>query len=256
MVLLSISAAKVGFGIRLAYMDIIFKRDVPSFDDIDPKATGNGTDAMSGVNEIETGLGEKLGIALQMISTIITAFAMAFFKQWKLTLVVSTVIPITVLAVILTVIVEVSMDKKTLHLLKSAENIAKEALTNIRDIFASTAEETMSSKYNELLQSAMRAEYKRAPALGVQYSFEYFFMFCGYSLSFWYGSLLYTKGEAKVGSLSRMSIHSVYSSFRSLKLSHYCFSALMKLTNPRVFFCVMIASSSMTAFHNSGPNTK
>jgi ATP-binding cassette subfamily B (MDR/TAP) protein 1 len=201
MVSLSAAAGKIGFGIRLAYVASVFKRDVQSFDNIDKQSDNNGTDTISGVDDIENGIGEKLGIAVQMISTIVTAFAVAFSKQWKLTLVVSTVIPLTVIAVVITVIAEVLIDKRALNLQRSAEQIASEAFANIRDVFASTAEDSMIRKYSHLIESAQKILYHKAPALGVQYSFEYFFMFCGYSLSFWYGSKLYSQGEAEVGAL-------------------------------------------------------
>jgi ATP-binding cassette subfamily B (MDR/TAP) protein 1 len=212
---LSVAAAKVGFGIRLAYVESVFKRDVHSFDNIDKQSDHNGTDTTSGVDDIESGIGEKLGIVVQMISTIVTAFAVAFSKQWKLTLVVSTVIPVTVIAVVLTVIVEVVIDKRALNLQRSAEQIASEALANIRDVLASTAEDNMIRKYSHLIESALNILYHKAPALGIQYSFEYFFMFCGYSLSFWYGSKLYSQGEAEVGDLI------TYVSFLSAFLSYF-----------------------------------
>jgi hypothetical protein len=71
---LSVAAAKVGFDIRLAYVESAFKRDVHSFDNIDKQSDHNGADTTSGVDDIESGIGEKLGIVVQMISTIVTAF--------------------------------------------------------------------------------------------------------------------------------------------------------------------------------------
>jgi ATP-binding cassette subfamily B (MDR/TAP) protein 1 len=122
-------------------------------------------------------------------------------RQWKLALVVSTVIPITVLAVGVTVLIDVRMDRKVQKVLEAASNIARDALANIRDIAASTAETSIFRQYDQLLLKAIEYGKKQAPAIGLQLSFEVFFVCCGYSLSFWYGTLLFSREEASIGSI-------------------------------------------------------
>jgi len=118
-----------------------------------------------------------------------------------LTLVVSTMIPLTVLTVAVSVIIDVRLERRILEIYEATSNIAKNALGNIRDIFASTAEASIFAQYDQLLVQANKLGYKKAPAAAFQYSFELFFLCCGYSLAFWYGSMLYSRGGVSIGSI-------------------------------------------------------
>jgi len=122
-------------------------------------------------------------------------------RHWKLTLVVSTMIPLTVLTVAVSVIIDVRLERRILEIYEATSNIAKDALGNIRDIFASTAEASIFAQYDQLLLQANKLGYKKAPAAAFQYSFELFFLCCGYSLAFWYGSMLYSRGGVSIGSI-------------------------------------------------------
>lgn len=118
-----------------------------------------------------------------------------------MTLVVSTMIPLTVLTVAVSVIIDVRLERRILEIYEATSNIAKDALGNIRDIFASTAEASIFAQYDKLLVQANKLGYKKAPAAAFQYSFELFFLCCGYSLAFWYGSMLYSRGGVSIGSI-------------------------------------------------------
>ena len=50
---------------------------------------------VSDVEQIEVGLGEKLSAVLQNVFTFIAGFAVAFSVGWRLALVVTAVIPLT-----------------------------------------------------------------------------------------------------------------------------------------------------------------
>lgn len=76
-----------------------------------------------------------------------------------------------------------------------ANSLAEMSFASIREIVAYTAHATFADLYDSYVEKARRFGVKKALPLGIQYSFEYFFMFCGYSLSFWYGFLLYKRNE-------------------------------------------------------------
>jgi len=118
-----------------------------------------------------------------------------------LTLVVFTMISLIVLTVAVFVIIDVRLERRILEIYEATSNIAKDVLGNIRDIFASTAEASIFAQYDQLLLQANKLGYKKASAVAFQYSFELFFLCCGYSLAFWYGSMLYSRGGVSIGSI-------------------------------------------------------
>jgi ATP-binding cassette, subfamily B (MDR/TAP), member 1 len=122
-------------------------------------------------------------------------------RQWKLSLVVYTIIPLTMAAVAATVAVDVKLEVKLRQGLESGSSLARDALANVRDVFSCTAESHIISQYDALLQRAMQFGFKKAPAIGLQYCSELFFVSIGYTLSFWYGTKLYSDGEGSIGGI-------------------------------------------------------
>lgn len=129
------------------------------------------------------------------------SFAKYFLSQWKLGLVVSTMIPLTIVTVGITVVVDIRLENLIQQVIQKASNVAKDALGNIRDIFSCTAEADVLFQYDKLMESAMKIGFRKAPIIGLQYSFELFFVTCGYALSFWYGSKLYSAGGVSIGNI-------------------------------------------------------
>lgn len=221
MLLFTITAADIGFNLRVKVVDVVLEPEISTIDSINSKSVGGATEMIQTISKVEIGLGDQLGQAFQLTSAIVSSFIIAFARsvyypwvlrwepwlisrsrQWKLTLVVSTVIPLTVLTVAISVIMDVRLERRILETYESTSSIAKDALANIRDVFASTAEASIFAQYDQLLRKAIKLGYKKAPAAAFQYSFELFFLCCGYALAFWYGSLLYSRGDvSSIGSI-------------------------------------------------------
>ncbi|KAL6721610.1 hypothetical protein ACLMJK_000714 [Lecanora helva] len=226
MVFYTITAADIGFNLRVKYVGVVLEQDISTLDGINSKSIGGATEVINSISTVEIGLGDQLGQAVQLTAAIVSAFIISFARQWKLTLVVSTVIPLTVLTVAISVLIDVRLERKIQDIYEATSNIAKDALGNIKDVFASTAEAHIFAQYSQLLGNANKLGYKKAPAAAFQYSFELFFLCCGYALAFWYGSLLYSRGGVSIGSIITIQYP--------------------VLTESRVFFCVTFANSCMT----------
>jgi ATP-binding cassette subfamily B (MDR/TAP) protein 1 len=110
-------------------------------------------------------------------------------------------IPATVITVGLTVAVDVRLETKIRQLYEVTSIMAKDVLSNIRDVLASTASDDILSRYDKVLEKAKEIGIKKAPAIGIQHASEVFFVTCGYALSFWYGTQLYSAGGVSIGSI-------------------------------------------------------
>ncbi|PLB50180.1 P-loop containing nucleoside triphosphate hydrolase protein [Aspergillus steynii IBT 23096] len=206
MVLYTFAASEIAYSLRLKYTSVILRQDVSKLDDINAASARIGGQGIQEIQRIEVGLGEQLGTTMQLMSVVLSGFIIAVVAQWKLALVVSTMIPATLFTIALTVIVDLRWEKKIQHLYTQTTDAAKAALTNIRDIFASTAESHILVHYDRLLEQAMRYGLKKAPAVGLQYSFEMFFVTIGYTLSFWYGTKLHSEDDVPIGSIVTRAI--------------------------------------------------
>jgi ATP-binding cassette subfamily B (MDR/TAP) protein 1 len=87
----TIAATRMTRGLRLAYVKSILGQEIAYFDTCTPGSVA--TRISTNANLIQTGLGEKVGIATQGFSMLISAFCVAFSQQWKLTLVTATTLP-------------------------------------------------------------------------------------------------------------------------------------------------------------------
>lgn len=148
---------------------------------------------------IQTGLSEKVGVIIQGLSMLVSAFIVAFAKGWKLTLVTATTLPAAVIAVGITIALDARLEAKILDIYAKAGGLAEEALSSIRVVAAFGAQNKLLRKYDAYLEVAKTYGVKKGPILGTQYSAEFFMMYCAYALAFWYGIRLLLRGEIDSG---------------------------------------------------------
>ena len=147
-------------------------------------------------NTIQSGLSDKFGLSLQNISTVVSAFVVAFTAQWKLTLVTATIIPATVLGVGITSAFDSKYEDALNSTKAEAATLAEEILGSIRTALALRATDKLLVKYKIYLDHAASLGRKRAPILGTQTGIYMFMIYAAYALAFWYGIHLFANGEA------------------------------------------------------------
>ncbi|EER24151.1 ABC transporter, putative [Coccidioides posadasii C735 delta SOWgp] len=183
--------------LRLEYIKAILRQDMAYFDTYTPGSVA--TRISNNANLIQNGLSEKVGTAVQGFAMLIAAFVVAFTRSWRLTLPVATSIPTAVTLVGITVVLDTKIEAKVLDIYSKAGGLVEETLSSIRVVVAFGAGGKLRKKYDEHLDSAKKFGVKKGPILGVQYSSEFFIMYCAYSLAFWYGVKLVTKGQIGSG---------------------------------------------------------
>ncbi|KAI1909044.1 multidrug-resistance transporter mdr5 [Ophidiomyces ophidiicola] len=183
--------------LRLEYVKAILRQDMAYFDTYTPGSVA--TRISNNANLIQNGLSEKVGTAVQGFAMLIAAFVVAFTQSWRLTLPVATSIPTAVTLVGITVVLDAKLEAKVLDIYSKAGGLVEETLGSIRVVTAFGAAGKLRKKYDEHLDAAKGYGVKKGPVLGVQYSSEFFIMYCAYSLAFWYGVKLITKGQIGSG---------------------------------------------------------
>ena len=191
----NISAIRGVRRLRLEYVQAVLRQDMSYFDTYTPGSVA--TKISNNANLIQNGLAEKAGTAIQGFAMLIASFIVAFTRSWNLTLPVATSVPASVFLVGITVMMDAKVDAKILDIYSKAGGLVEETLGSIRVVVAFGAKNKLRAKYDKHLDVAKKFGLKKGPILGVQYSSEFFIMYCAYALAFWYGIKLLLNGTIR-----------------------------------------------------------
>eukprot|EP00108_Taenia_solium_P009067 TsM_000995600 transcript=TsM_000995600 gene=TsM_000995600 len=192
----SLSSKRQSRRIRLRLFKQMLRQDASWFDrqsmgDLITKMT-------SQVDQIEAGIGDRLGRFLQNFILFISCFGSAFQNQWKMALVGLSTTPVIVIAF---VILGVGLSRYSVKEEKAysrANTIASEVLSSIRTVFAFIGQEKESARYNSNLGAAAKVSFKKNIVIGFGAGLISFSIFASAGLTFWYGVKLISAGEVGV----------------------------------------------------------
>ena len=80
MVLYTITAADIGFNLRVKFVSVVLEQDISTLDGISSKSVGGATEVINTISTVEIGLGDQFGQAVQLTSAIVSAFIIAFAR--------------------------------------------------------------------------------------------------------------------------------------------------------------------------------
>ena len=127
----------------------------------------------SQVDQIEAGIGDRLGRFFQNFILFITCFILGFVKQWKLALVGISTVPLIVIAFAILGVGLSRYSAKEERKYSLANSVASEALTFIRTVFAFLGQEKESNRYRSNLDAAARVSFKKNIVIGFgRYNFS------------------------------------------------------------------------------------
>ncbi|KAL2828556.1 P-loop containing nucleoside triphosphate hydrolase protein [Aspergillus pseudoustus] len=195
---LRFTAARSVKSVRRHFLRSILRQDIAYFDTTCLPGTV-ATLLSSNADLIEIAMGDKLGLALEGMAQLVAAFVVAFTRQWKLTLVVAATLPIAILVVVVTVIMDTKVSGKIFALYSKAGGLAEEALSTVQIVTAFNAAGKLQAKYDSYLEDAKQLGIQRGPIRGVQYGVQFAVMFCAYALAWFYGIRLLVNDEINSG---------------------------------------------------------
>ncbi|EOA26469.1 hypothetical protein CARUB_v10022518mg [Capsella rubella] len=194
-----ISGERQAARIRSLYLKTILRQDIAFFD-IDTN-TGEVVGRMSGDTVlIQDAMGEKVGKAIQLVSTFVGGFVIAFIRGWLLTLVMLSSIPLLVMAGALLAIVIAKTASRGQTAYAKAAVVVEQTIGSIRTVASFTGEKQAISNYNKHLVSAYKAGVIEGGSTGLGLGTLFLVIFCSYALAVWYGGKLildkgYTGGQ-------------------------------------------------------------
>ncbi|KAM0028052.1 putative ABC-type xenobiotic transporter [Helianthus debilis subsp. tardiflorus] len=210
--------------IRNMYLKAILRQDVSFFDK--ETHTGEVVGRMSGDTVlIQDALGEKVGKFIQLMSTFVGGFVIAFFKGWLLTLVMLTSIPPLVICGGIMSVTISKMASREQNAYAKAANIVEQTIGSIKMVAAFSGEKKAVDEYNKFLVDAYNSSVHQGLATGLCFGLMMLVILCSYALAFWYGAKMilekgYTGGTVitvmiavLTGSMSLGQVSSCLSAF-------------------------------------------
>ncbi|KAK1809693.1 hypothetical protein LTR12_015949 [Friedmanniomyces endolithicus] len=195
-----IAATRTTRALRKAFLDSLLRQEVWYFD-----REGNGspaTQVTTNGNRVNQGIAEKLYTLVQGISLFFSAYAVALAIQWKLALIVMSIVPAIFGVVGACISVLVPIEARTTRIYSRAAVLAQDALSSIKTIHAFGAQSKIVKKYDEFLEEAHQESKKLSVFFGILFSGQTFFVMSGTALAFWQGYRMFRSGEiASVGTV-------------------------------------------------------
>ncbi|XP_020919082.1 ATP-binding cassette sub-family B member 5 isoform X6 [Sus scrofa] len=211
------TAARQTKRIRKQFFHSILAQDISWFD-----SCGIGelnTRMTDDINKINDGIGDKIALLFQNMSTFSIGLVIGLAKGWKLTLVTLSTSPLIIASAAMFSRIVISLSSKELNAYSKAGAVAEEVLSSIRTVIAFGAQEKEIQRYTQNLKDAKDVGIKKAIASKLSLGAVYFFMNGTYGLAFWYGTFLILSGEPDY------TIGTVLAVFFSVIHSSYCIGA-------------------------------
>uniref|UniRef100_A0A8C2HP28 ABC-type xenobiotic transporter n=1 Tax=Cyprinus carpio TaxID=7962 RepID=A0A8C2HP28_CYPCA len=185
--------------LRKRFFHSIMKQEIGWFD---VNETGQlNTRLTDDVYKINEGIGDKLGMLLQNLTTFITGIIIGFAHGWKLTLVILAVSPLLGISAAIIAKVMTSFTSREQTAYAKAGAVAEEVLSSIRTVFAFGGQKKEILRYHKNLEDAKNVGIRKAVTVNIAMGFTFFMIYMSYALAFWYGSTLILAGEYNIGIL-------------------------------------------------------
>ncbi|GBG74818.1 hypothetical protein CBR_g19330 [Chara braunii] len=184
--------------IRERYLKAILRQNVGFFDK--ETTTGEVIERMWGDTVlIQDAMGEKVGSFLQLITTFIAGFAVAFSRGWLLTLVMLSVVPLlagsgAVMTTIIRKRASLGQDAYA-----EAGSLADQIVSSMRTVASFVGEKKAVEAYSMKIQKAYKSGIVQGFTNGCGMGSLMFIMFCSYALCLWSGSRFIAQHKGYTG---------------------------------------------------------
>ncbi|CDS40211.1 ATP binding cassette subfamily B MDR TAP [Echinococcus multilocularis] len=182
---LTIAAKRQSQRIRLLLFKHILRQDIAWFD---KQTSGNLITKLSySIDQIEGGIGDRLGNFLQNVVTAVGAAIVSLITAWKLALVSFTMAPFILGAFMTLGCALRKYAIKEILAYEKAGSVAAEILTSIRTVFAFGCQERESFRYEKELGASARVFILKSLLMGFGMGMIGCTIFCASALILWYG---------------------------------------------------------------------
>ncbi|XP_075683762.1 ATP-dependent translocase ABCB1-like [Rhinoderma darwinii] len=185
--------------IRTNFFHAVLRQEISWFDVND--AGELNTRLTDDVQKINEGIGDKIAMLIQSLTTFLTGFILGFSKGWKLTLVILAISPVMGLSAAIWAKILSAFTNKELSAYAKAGAVAEEVLSAIRTVIAFGGQDKEIKRYEKNLEDAKKIGIKKAITANVSMGFAFLMIYASYALAFWYGTTLIIEGSYTIGNV-------------------------------------------------------
>uniref|UniRef100_A0A8D2NMS6 Phosphatidylcholine translocator ABCB4 n=1 Tax=Zosterops lateralis melanops TaxID=1220523 RepID=A0A8D2NMS6_ZOSLA len=183
--------------IREKFFHAIMRQEIGWFDVNDVGELN--TRLLDDVSKINEGIGDKIGLLVQALTTFVTGFIVGLIRGWKLTLVILAVSPVLGLSAALWAKVLSAFTDKEQAAYAKAGAVAEEVLAAIRTVIAFGGQEKEIKRYHKNLEDAKRIGIRKAITANISMGAAFLLIYASYALAFWYGTTLILTDDYTIG---------------------------------------------------------
>ncbi|GMS96557.1 hypothetical protein PENTCL1PPCAC_18732, partial [Pristionchus entomophagus] len=183
--------------IRAKYFESVLRQDMAWFDN---NQTGSLITKMNeGMDRISDGMGDKLGILQSGLAQVVFGISVAFYLNWKMTLVALCFFPLYFgpMAVCSKIIATITPREQKIQ--ASAGAVAEEVIAGVRTVAAFNAQSREIERYADFLSKLNKLGAKKAWLISLGMAFVMLAMFLSMAVSFYFGTTLVISGEISPG---------------------------------------------------------
>lgn len=81
MILYTVTAANIGFNLRVRFVHVVLEQDISTLDEINSKFIEGATKVINTISTMKIELDNQLGQAVQLTSVIVSTFIIAFARS-------------------------------------------------------------------------------------------------------------------------------------------------------------------------------
>ncbi|KAK9687675.1 hypothetical protein K7432_014694 [Basidiobolus ranarum] len=183
--------------IRESYLAAVLRQDIAWFDHL---GAGEVTTRItSDTHLVQDGISEKFPQSVNYVATFVSAFIIAFTRNWKLTLVLSCIIPLIAMSVGVLNFFNTKYVKKALDYYSISGTLAEEVFSSIRTAVAFGQQKKLSEMYDVNITNAKKQGMRKSLLTGLGIGVIFLIIYAAYSLAFWFGGKLLLKNELEAG---------------------------------------------------------
>ncbi|CAI9753706.1 unnamed protein product [Fraxinus pennsylvanica] len=157
-------------------------------------------------------LGDRLSVLLMGLSAAAVGLGVSFYIQWRLALLATALTPFTLGASYFNLIINVG-PKLDNGAYARASNIAAGAVSNVRTVTTFGTQERIVQSFDQALSEPKRLSIKKSQILGLALGISQGVMYGAYTLTLYFGAYLVKEGYTDFGSVYKIFLILVLSSF-------------------------------------------
>uniref|UniRef100_A0A914V6J4 Uncharacterized protein n=1 Tax=Plectus sambesii TaxID=2011161 RepID=A0A914V6J4_9BILA len=187
------------YKLRRAFFRALLRQDIAWFDE---NTSGEmAKNLFDDIERIREGSGDKFGLLLQFSIQCICGYTVAFYYNWKLTLIVMSLLPFLVLSGLFLSRLQALTATKEVGQYSKAGKIAQDAISCIRTVIAFNGENRECERYKSALKVGMKLGIRKAFYVGLGLCMFFAVDLCSFGVAFWFGTNMVNDGSIQPGTV-------------------------------------------------------